>query len=165
MISYLQVENLTKSYGELTLFENISFGVGQGQKIALIAKNGTGKTTLLNIISGLDSQDSGDISFRSDLKIAYLEQNPDLNNSNTILNEVFNSTDPVLSVIRDYERIINENDQEAMSDIIEKMDQLKAWDYENKVKKILSKLKTTNLDQIIGELSGGQKKRAGLARV
>ncbi|WP_461641919.1 ABC-F family ATP-binding cassette domain-containing protein [Labilibaculum euxinus] len=165
MISYLQVENLTKSYGELTLFENISFGVGQGQKIALIAKNGTGKTTLLNIISGLDSQDSGDISFRSDLKIAYLEQNPDLNNSNTILNEVFNSTDPVLSVIRDYERIINENDQEAMSDIIEKMDQFKAWDYENKVKQILSKLKITNFDQIIGELSGGQKKRVGLAKV
>ena len=77
MISYLQVENLTKSYGDLTLFEEISFGVGQGQKIALIAKNGTGKTTLLNIISGLDSQDSGEISFRSDLKIAYLEQNPD----------------------------------------------------------------------------------------
>ncbi|PKQ68090.1 ABC transporter [Labilibaculum manganireducens] len=165
MISYLQVENLTKSYGELTLFENISFGVGQGQKIALIAKNGTGKTTLLNIISGLDSQDSGDISFRSDLKIAYLEQNPDLNNSNTILNEVFNSTDPVLSVIRDYERIINENDQEAMTDIIEKMDQFKAWDYENKVKQILSKLKIANFDQIIGELSGGQKKRVGLAKV
>ncbi|MBN2598832.1 MAG: ABC-F family ATP-binding cassette domain-containing protein [Marinifilaceae bacterium] len=165
MISYLQVENLSKSYGDLTLFENISFGIGQGHKIALIAKNGTGKTTLLNIISGLDSQDSGDISFRSDLKTAYLEQNPDLNNSNTVLNEVFNSTDSVLSVIRDYERIINENDQEAMTDIIEKMDQFKAWDYENKVKQILSKLKITNFDQIIGELSGGQKKRVGLAKV
>ncbi|MBI9057995.1 MAG: ABC-F family ATP-binding cassette domain-containing protein [Labilibaculum sp.] len=165
MISYLQVENLTKSYGDLTLFEEISFGVGQGQKIALIAKNGTGKTTLLNIISGLDSQDSGEISFRSDLKIAYLEQNPDLNHSNTVLNEVFNSTDPVLSVIRDYERIINEDDQEAMADIIEKMDQFKAWDYENKVKQILSKLKITNFDQAIGELSGGQKKRVGLAKV
>lgn len=165
MISYLQVENLTKSYGDLTLFENISFGVGQGQKIALIAKNGTGKTTLLNIISGLDSQDSGDISFRSDLKIAYLEQNPDLNNNNTVLNEVFSSTDPVLSVIRDYERIINEDDQELMADILEKMDQFKAWDYENKVKQILSKLKITNFDQVIGELSGGQKKRVGLAKV
>ena len=165
MISYLQVENLTKSYGDLTLFENISFGVGQGQKIALIAKNGTGKTTLLNIISELDSQDSGNISFRSDLKISYLEQNPDLNNSNTVLNEVFNSTDPVLSVIRDYERIINEDDQELMADILEKMDQFKAWDYENKVKQILSKLKITNFDQIIGELSGGQKKRVGLAKV
>ncbi len=165
MISYLQVENLTKSYGDLTLFEEISFGVGQGQKIALIAKNGTGKTTLLNIISGLESQDSGEISFRSDLKIAYLEQNPDLNQSNTVLNEVFNSTDPVLSVIRDYERIFNEGDQEAMTDIIEKMDQFKAWDYENKVKQILHKLKITNFDQIIGELSGGQKKRVGLAKV
>ncbi len=165
MISYLQVENLTKSYGDLTLFENISFGVGQGQKIALIAKNGTGKTTLLNIISGLDSQDNGDVTFRSDLKIAYLMQNPDLNKSNTVLNEVFNSTDPVLSVIRDYERIIKDNDQEMMADILEKMDQFKAWDYENKVKQILSKLKITNLDQMIGELSGGQKKRVGLAKV
>ncbi len=165
MISYLQVENLTKSYGDLTLFEEISFGVGQGQKIALIAKNGTGKTTLLNIISGLESQDSGEISFRSGLKIAYLEQNPDLNQSNTVLNEVFNSTDPVLSVIRDYERIFNEGDQEAMTDIIEKMDQFKAWDYENKVKQILHKLKITNFDQNIGELSGGQKKRVGLAKV
>lgn len=165
MISYLQVENLTKSYGDLTLFENISFGVGQGQKIALIAKNGTGKTTLLNIISGLDSPDNGNISFRSDLKIAYLEQNPDLNNNNSVLNEVFNSTDPVISVIRDYERIINEDDQELMADILEKMDQFKAWDYENKVKQILSKLKITNFDQIVGELSGGQKKRVGLAKV
>jgi len=165
MISYLQVENLTKSYGDLTLFENISFGIARGQKIALIAKNGTGKTTLLNIVSGIDSQDSGDVTFRSDLKIAYLEQNPDLNNNNTILNEVFNSTDPVLSVIRDYERIINENDQELMADILEKMDQFKAWDYENRVKQILSKLKITNFDQLIGELSGGQKKRVGLAKV
>jgi len=165
MISYLQVENLSKSYGDLTLFENISFGVGQGQKIALIAKNGTGKTTLLNIISELDSPDNGDVTFRSDLKTAYLEQNPNLNHRNTVLNEVFNSTDPVLSVIRDYERIINEDDQELMADILEKMDQFKAWDYENKVKQILSKLKITNFDQIIGELSGGQKKRIGLAKV
>ncbi|MDE5418944.1 ABC-F family ATP-binding cassette domain-containing protein [Labilibaculum sp. DW002] len=165
MISYLQVENLTKSYGDLTLFEEISFGVGQGQKIALIAKNGTGKTSLLNIIAGKDSQDSGEISFRSDLKIAYLEQNPDLNHSNTVLNEVFNSTDPVLSVIRDYERIINEDDQEAMAEILEKMDLHKAWDYEVKVKQILSKLKITNFDQPISQLSGGQKKRVGMAKV
>lgn len=165
MISYLQVENLSKSYGDLTLFENISFGVGQGQKIALIAKNGTGKTSLLNIIAEIDSQDNGDITFRNDLKFAYLEQNPVLDNKNTILNEVFNSTDPILSVIRDYEKVISENNQELMTEILEKMDQFKAWDYENKVKQILSKLKITNFDQIVGELSGGQKKRVGLAKV
>ncbi|RUT78636.1 ABC-F family ATP-binding cassette domain-containing protein [Ancylomarina longa] len=165
MISYLQVEGLSKSYGDLTLFEEISFGVGQGQKIALIAKNGTGKTSLLNIIAGIDSQDKGNIVFRNDLKVAYLEQNPELVNSNTVLNEVFNSNDPVLSVIRDYEKAISKNDQKLMNEIIDKMDQFKAWDYENKVKQVLSKLKITNFDQLIGELSGGQKKRIGLAKV
>ncbi|WP_321515459.1 ABC-F family ATP-binding cassette domain-containing protein [Marinifilum fragile] len=165
MISYLQVENLSKSYGDLTLFEGIGFGVGQGQKIALIAKNGTGKTSLLNIIAGIDSQDSGDVIFRNDIKLAYLQQNPNLENSNTVLNEVFNSDDPVLSVIREYEEAINSNDQEKMTEILEKMDQYKAWDYENKVKQILSKLKITNFDQVVGQLSGGQKKRVGLAKV
>jgi ATP-binding cassette subfamily F protein uup len=165
MISYLQVENLSKSYGDLTLFEGIGFGVGQGQKIALIAKNGTGKTSLLNIIAGIDTQDSGDVTFRNDIKVAYLQQNPDLDNSNTVLNEVFNSDDPVLSVIREYEKVISENNQEKMTDILEKMDQYKAWDYENKVKQILSKLKITNFDQAVGQLSGGQKKRVGLAKV
>ncbi|WP_321279196.1 ABC-F family ATP-binding cassette domain-containing protein [Marinifilum fragile] len=165
MISYLQVENLSKSYGDLTLFEGIGFGVGQGQKIALIAKNGTGKTSLLNIIAGIDSQDSGDVIFRNDIKVAYLQQNPNLENSNTVLNEVFNSDDPVLSVIREYEEAINSHDQEKMTEILEKMDQYKAWDYENKVKQILSKLKITNFDQVIGQLSGGQKKRVGLAKV
>ncbi|WP_321309389.1 ABC-F family ATP-binding cassette domain-containing protein [Marinifilum fragile] len=165
MISYLQVENLSKSYGDLTLFEGIGFGVGQGQKIALIAKNGTGKTSLLNIIAGIDSQDSGDVIFRNDIKVAYLQQNPNLENSNTVLNEVFNSDDPVLSVIREYEEAINSHDQEKMTEILEKMDQYKAWDYENKVKQILSKLKITNFDQVVGQLSGGQKKRVGLAKV
>jgi len=165
MISYLQVENLSKSYGDLILFEGISFGVGQGQKIALIAKNGTGKTSLLNIIAGIDSQDFGDVIFRNDIKVAYLQQNPNLENSNTVLNEVFNSDDPVLSVIREYEKVISSNDQEKMTEILEKMDQYKAWDYENKVKQILSKLKITNFDQVIGQLSGGQKKRVGLAKV
>lgn len=165
MISYLQVENLSKSYGDLTLFEGISFGVGQGQKIALIAKNGTGKTSLLNIIAGIDSQDSGEIIFRNDIKVAYLQQNPDLDHNNTVLNEVFNSNDPVLSVIRDYEKALETNDQEKMTEMIEKMDQYKAWDYENKVKQILSKLKITNFDQVIGQLSGGQKKRVGMAKV
>lgn len=165
MISYLQVENLSKSYGDLTLFENISFGVGQGQKIALIAKNGTGKTSLLNIIAGVDTQDNGDVIFRNDIKTAYLQQNPILDNSNTVLNEVFNSDDPILTIIREYEQIINENDQDRMTDILEKMDQFKAWDYENKVKQILSKLKITSFDQVIGQLSGGQKKRVGLAKV
>ncbi len=165
MISYLQVEELTKSYGDLTLFPNIGFGVGQGQKIALIAKNGTGKTSLLNIIAGKDTQDSGKITFKKDIKVGYLQQNPDLDNANTIQNEVFNADDPLLNTIREYEHIVATNNHELMPDIIQKMDNLKAWNYENEVKQILSKLKINNLEQVVGELSGGQKKRVGLAKV
>ncbi|RZT93534.1 ATP-binding cassette subfamily F protein uup [Ancylomarina subtilis] len=165
MISYLQIENLSKSYGDQILFTDISFGVGQGQKIALIAKNGTGKTSLLNIIAGKDAQDSGDVTFRKDIKLGYLEQIPEMEESNTVINELFNSTDPVLSVIRDYERMIESGNEEGMTEILEKMDLFKAWDYEVKVKQILSKLKITNFDQPISQLSGGQKKRVGMAKV
>ena len=165
MISYLQIENLTKSYGDKVLFTDINFGVLQGQKIALIAKNGTGKTSLLNIIAGKDSQDSGDISFRKDIKLGYLEQIPEMNENNTVINELFNSTDPVLSVIRDYERMVESGQEDGMTEILEKMDLHKAWDYEVKVKQILSKLKITNYDQPISQLSGGQKKRIGMAKV
>ncbi len=165
MISYLQIENLTKSFGDKVLFTDINFGVLQGQKIALIAKNGTGKTSLLNIIAGKDSQDSGDISFRKDIKLGYLEQIPEMNENNTVINELFNSTDPVLSVIRDYERMVESGQEDGMTEILEKMDLHKAWDYEVKVKQILSKLKITNYDQPISQLSGGQKKRIGMAKV
>jgi len=165
MISYLQVENLTKSYGDKVLFEDISFGVGQGQKIALIAKNGAGKTTLLNLIAGKDSPDSGDISFRKDIKIAYLEQVPEMKMNNTVIDEIFNSTDEVLNVIRQYEELVNSGSEADMSDVLEKMDHYKAWDFETKVKQILSKLKIQNFDQKISELSGGQKKRVGLAKI
>jgi len=165
MISYLQIENLSKSYGDKVLFTDINFGVLQGQKIALIAKNGTGKTSLLNIIAGKDSQDSGDITFRKDIKLGYLEQIPEMNDSNTVINELFNSTDPVLSVIRDYEKMVESGNEDGMTEILEKMDLYKAWDYEVKVKQILSKLKITNFDQPISQLSGGQKKRIGMAKV
>lgn len=165
MISYLQIENLSKSYGDKVLFTDINFGVLQGQKIALIAKNGTGKTSLLNIIAGKDSQDSGDITFRKDIKLGYLEQIPEMDENNTVINELFNSTDPVLSVIRDYEKMVESGQEDGMTEILEKMDLHKAWDYEVKVKQILSKLKITNFDQPISQLSGGQKKRVGMAKV
>lgn len=165
MISYLQVENLTKSYGDKVLFEDISFGVGQGQKIALIAKNGAGKTTLLNLIAGKDSPDSGEISFRKDIKIAYLEQIPEMKMDNTVIDEIFNSTDEVLNVIRKYEEIISTGTEEGLSEVLEQMDHFKAWDFETKVKQILTKLKIQNFDQKISELSGGQQKRVGLAKV
>lgn len=165
MISYLQVENLTKSYGDITLFEDISMGVGQGQKIALIAKNGTGKSSMLNIIAGKDTPDSGQVIFRNGIKVGYLEQIPDVDDENTVIDEVFNSPDPILSVIRQYEQVMAHDDQEAMAEVLEKMDQYKAWDYEVKVKQILSQLKVTYFDKKVGQLSGGQKKRIGLAKV
>jgi ATP-binding cassette subfamily F protein uup len=165
MISYLQIENFSKSYGDKVLFTDINFGVLQGQKIALIAKNGTGKTSLLNIIAGKDSPDSGNMTFRKDIKLGYLEQIPEMNENNTVINELFNSTDPVLSVIRDYERMVESGQEDGMTEILEKMDLHKAWDYEVKVKQILSKLKITNYNQPISQLSGGQKKRIGLAKV
>ena len=165
MISYLQIENFSKSYGDKVLFTDINFGVLQGQKIALIAKNGTGKTSLLNIIAGKDSPDSGDMTFRKDIKLGYLEQLPEMDDNNTVINELFNSSDPVLSVIRDYEKMIESGQEEGLTEILEKMDLYKAWDYEVKVKQILFKLKITDFDQLVSQLSGGQKKRIGLAKV
>ncbi len=165
MISFLQVENLSKRFGEQLLFENISFGIGKNQKVALIAKNGTGKSTLLQIIAGKDSPETGRVIFRNDITVGYLEQAPDLNPENTIFEEVFCSDSPTLKVIKEYERAVELNDIHALETLISQMDALSAWDYENTVKQILSKLKIDTYDKEIKYLSGGQKKRVGLAKV
>jgi len=165
MISFLQVENLSKRFGEQLLFENISFGIGKNQKVALIAKNGTGKSTLLQIIAGKDTPESGKVVFRNDITIGYLEQAPDLNPENTIFEEVFSSDSPTLKVIKEYEKAVAANDIAALETLLPQMDTLAAWDYENTVKQILSKLKIDTYDKQIKHLSGGQKKRAGLAKV
>lgn len=165
MISFLQVENLSKRFGEQLLFENISFGIGKSQKVALIAKNGTGKSTLLQIIAGKDTPETGSVIFRNDIAIGYLEQSPDLNPENTIFEEVFSSDSPTLKVIKEYEKAVAANDLDALGSLISRMDTLSAWDYENTVKQILSKLKIDTYDKQIKHLSGGQKKRAGLAKV
>lgn len=165
MISFLQVENLSKRFGEQLLFENISFGIGKNQKVALIAKNGTGKSTLLQIIAGKDTPETGHVIFRNDITVGYLEQSPDLNPENTIFEEVFSSDTPTLKVIKEYEKAIAANNLDALGTLIPQMDTLSAWDYENTVKQILSKLKINTYDKQIKHLSGGQKKRAGLAKV
>ncbi len=165
MISFLQVENLSKRFGEQLLFEDISFGIGKNQKVALIAKNGTGKSTLLQIIAGKDTPETGQVIFRNDITIGYLEQSPDLNPENTIFEEVFSSDSPTLKVIKEYEKAVAANDLDALGTLIPQMDTLSAWDYENTVKQILSKLKIDTYDKQIKHLSGGQKKRAGLAKV
>ena len=165
MISYLQVDKLTKSFGDLVLFEDITFGVAQGQKIGLIAKNGTGKTTLLNIIAGKEGYDSGEIVFRKDLRVGYLEQAPAYPENLTVLEACFFSENETVRTIAEYEAAISHEDHSGLERILERMDALKAWDYEQRAKQILGKLNIHRLDQKVGELSGGQLKRVALANV
>jgi ATP-binding cassette subfamily F protein uup len=165
MINYLQVENLTKSFGDNLLFENISFGIADNQRMALIAKNGAGKTTLLNILSGKEDYGSGTISFKRDLRIAYLDQDPDFPKELTVLDACLQTDSEVVRTIAKYEHCMLSLDHSELDDILANMDLLKAWDYEQRITQILGKLKITNLDQLIGELSGGQLKRVALANV
>ena len=164
MISYLQIDNLSKRFGEQILFEGISFGIGKGQKVALIAKNGMGKSTLLRIIAGKDSPESGSVIFRNDITVGYLDQDPQLEPENTVFEEVFNSDSPVLSLIKAYEEAVASDDSAALEKLIPEMDIHSAWDYENTIKQILSELKIATYNKKI-TLSGGQKKRVGLAKV
>ena len=165
MISYLQVDNLSKRFGQQLLFEHISFGVGKGQKVALIAKNGMGKSTLLRIIAGKDSAETGTVIFRNDISIGILEQDPLLEPENTVFEEVFNSEAPILTLIKNYENAVEHNDTAALEHLIPDMDAHSAWDYETTIKQILSELKVGFYDRKISQLSGGQKKRVGLAKV
>jgi|TARA_B110001450_G_scaffold252559_1_gene274549 ATP-binding cassette subfamily F protein uup len=163
-LNYLNVENISKSYGEVTLFENISFSIHKGQKIAFIAKNGTGKTSILKIISGEDSSDSGEITYRKNIVISFLSQDPKLDDSLTIEESIFNSDNPILKVIENYEKaILNSEDVENYQKAFEEMELFQAWDFETQYKQILSKLKLDKIDQKVSELSGGQKKRLSLA--
>lgn len=165
MISYLQLDSLKKSFGDLVLFEDITFGIDKDQKVALIAKNGTGKTSLLNIIAGKDTQDTGKITFKRDLKVGFLEQNPPLNANNTIIDEVFHSSGDIKTAILNYDLAITSNNKDDLSKAMERMDHLQAWDYDVKVKQILTKLKIDKYNQKIETLSGGEKKRVALASV
>ena len=165
MISFLQVENLSKRFGEQLLFENITFGIGKNQKVALIAKNGMGKSTLLRIIAGKDSADTGTVIFRNDISIGILDQDPELDPENYAFEEVFNSENPTLKLIKTYEQAVKDNDTSALEELIPQMDALAAWDYDTQVKQILSELKVDKYSQRIKELSGGQRKRVGLAKI
>ncbi|MCC8199784.1 MAG: ABC-F family ATP-binding cassette domain-containing protein [Tannerellaceae bacterium] len=165
MISYLQIEKLTKSFGDLVLFENITFGISQGQKIGLIAKNGSGKTTLLNIIAGKEDYDNGAVIFKNDLRVGYLEQDPSYPAGLTVLQACFYSPNETVRLIAEYEKAITDENHPGLEDILHRMDTLKAWDYEQRAKQILSQLKIADFDQKIEELSGGQLKRVALANV
>ena len=165
MIPYLQVEGLTRYWGENILFEDLNFTIVQGQKVALIARNGAGKTTLLNTIMGTDLPDAGKVTFTNNITIGYLNQNIRQNEHYTVMEEVYNSTSEVVQAVKLYEEAINKHDDKNLQKATELMDRLNAWDFDVKIKQILSQLKINNFDQKIGELSGGQQKRVALANV
>nr|HPI45207.1 ABC-F family ATP-binding cassette domain-containing protein [Tenuifilaceae bacterium] len=160
---YLQAENLSKSFGDLTIFSDISLSLFQYQRTAIIAKNGTGKSTLLNILTGNDSADKGKVTLRNDIRIGYLSQNPELNEKATILENVFGADDEISSTIRNYEKALAKDDKDLLHHAMEAMDRLNIWEREVKAKQILSKLRLDDINQPVTKLSGGQRKRVALA--
>ncbi len=163
-MNYLSVENISKSYGERVLFEDLSFGINKDQKIAFIAKNGTGKTSILNILVGLDQPDSGQIVSRKGIHIAYLTQTDNLNSQETIEEAIFSSDNQTLKIVQQYENALkNPENEEAYQKAFDLMEQHHAWDFETQYKQILYKLKLDDLTIKIENLSGGQRKRLSLA--
>ncbi len=163
-MNYLSVENISKSYGERILFKNISFGINEGQKIGFVAKNGTGKTSILNIIAGDDTPDTGNVVSRKNIKISYLSQDPKLDPNCTIEEIIKTSDNFIIKIIADYEKaLLQPEDAEAYQKAFDAMEANQAWDYETVYKQVLSKLKLDDLDQKVAAMSGGQKKRLALA--
>ena len=165
MGALLQVENLTKSFGYDLLFGDISFGLDEGDKVGLIAKNGTGKSTLLNLLARVDTPDSGSIIYRNNLRIGYLPQIPTFEGAKTVLDVCLEGEDAASRAVRAYESAMTTGDAEAMTAAIQAMDNSHAWDYEERFKQILTQLKIDNYHQPVGELSGGQVKRVALAKI
>ena len=164
MASFLQVENISKSYGDKLLFRNISFNINEGDKIALIAPNGTGKSSLLKILAGVDSSDrGGEVKFMKDIKVAFLDQMYDFNPNNTLFDEVYSRLGETYDIIRRYEQAIESDDQQRITQAMAAMDAVDGWSAEQRIKQVLSSMKLTRLDQPMGELSGGEAKRAAIA--
>ena len=161
----MQIDKLSKGFGNLVLYENITFGVAQGQKIGLVARNGTGKTTLLNIISGKENADEGNIVFHNDIRIGYLEQSPVFPEGLSVLQACFHSQNETVRLIADYEAAVLANNTAALENLLHQMEHKQAWDYERKAKQILSQLKINHFEQKVETLSGGQIKRIALANI
>lgn len=165
-MNYVSIENIAKSYGELELFSELSFGINADQKIGFVAKNGTGKTSLLNILSGKEAPDDGQVNYRKGIKIAFLAQEPDLAPDLTVEETIFASENEILKIIERYEKaLLNPDDTEAYQKAFEQMEAKQAWDFETQYKQILSKLRLDDLKKQVKFLSGGQKKRLALASI
>ena len=162
---YVNVENLTKSFVEKPLFTNITFNIEQGDKIALVAKNGAGKTTLLNILAGKDVADEGKVWINKDVNVTFLDQNPVFEENKTVLENILSYNHPVINTVREYELAMNHHDDDKINELMAKMDEHNAWNFESTVKEILTSLNITDLEQNAGSMSGGQRKRLSLAKV
>ena len=164
-MNFLSVENLTKSFGDRLLFSDVSFGIDQGQKVAIVAKNGAGKTTLLNCLMGKESKDSGNVVFRNDIRMAFMEQAENLPLDKTIDEVIYDHSSPKLRLIKSYNEALENNDEEALSNLFQELTDLDAWELESQVKQFLSVFKLEDVNQNIASLSGGQKKRITLIKV
>ncbi|CAN5283528.1 ABC-F family ATP-binding cassette domain-containing protein [soil metagenome] len=164
-MNYLSAENLTKSYGDRTLFQNLTFGISRGDKIAIVGANGSGKTTLLSILAGAMPPDAGLVSQRKDITVGYLDQQPDLNDALTVMEVVLAGESPQLDAVRAYEHAILHDDHAALERAMSDMEKHEAWDYESQMRQILGELGIQDVEQRVGSLSGGQRKRVALARV
>lgn len=161
---YVSAEGLEKSYGIQPLFSDISFHIEEGDKIALVARNGTGKSTLLKILAGRETPDTGKLWINKDVDVVLFEQEPDLDPGKTIADNVFFHNNPVITAIKKYESASESNDADKIAEALGVMDELQAWDFDAKVKQIFGKLNIHHLDEMVGNLSGGQKKRVALAK-
>ena len=165
IMNYLSVENLTKSFGDRLIFSDLTFGIDLGQKVAIVAKNGNGKTTLLRCLMGLEDSDSGRVVYRNGIRVAFMEQSENLKDDYSILEEVFSHDLPELKAVKRYNQALRSGDDASIESSFQELTELHAWDTEVKVKQILSVLKLDDTDRLIGTLSGGQKKRVALAKV
>ena len=164
-MNFLSIEGVTKSFGDRVLFSDVSFGIDQGQKVAIVAKNGAGKTTLLNCLMGKEAKDSGNIVFRNDIEVAFMEQAESLPLDQTIYDVIFDHANPKLQLIKRYNDALVKNDEDALSNLYQELTDLDAWDLESQVKQFLSVFKLEDVQQKIADLSGGQKKRITLIKV
>ena len=169
VINYLSVEGVSKRYGERLIFENITFGVNKGQKVALVARNGTGKTTLLRILTDQETPDDGQVTYNSEVKLAYLAQEHGLDDTLSILGNLFDADNDMVRAIRTYEELLLGKDsslvdQDELQKAINRMDQLDAWNYEASAKQILGKLNIHDLSMKVENMSGGEKRRVALAK-